>query len=252
MIEPVFVGIAARSYDERQLPDRHDFAQLVLPLAGQLHLHIAGKQGTLDPLQGAIVEAGAWHFQHGTDSNLALILDVDQRVLTVDSWSILLERPFTTISPAARKLAEFMYLCIEAGTAQPERICAWMPLLFDTLAMQRPQARSRLGALLAHVEAHPGLPWSAEAMARFASLSTSRLHALFQQELGISPRAWLLKKRIDLACELLTHSDRAIIDVALSTGFADQSALTRAMRHNLDATPAVYRRQRQEPMPKSQ
>nr|WP_255422998.1 helix-turn-helix domain-containing protein [Undibacterium sp. FT79W] len=52
-------------------------------------------------------------------------------------------------------------------------------------------------------------------MAHFASLSISRLHALFQEELGTSPRAWLLRKRIHLACELLTHTNRTIVDVAL-------------------------------------
>lgn len=252
MIETLFVGIEARSYDERQIPDRHDFAQLVLPLTGIVQLDIAGKQGKLDPLHGAIVEAGAWHSQRSIVANRSLILDVDQRAFTSSSWAVLLDRPFTIINPAARKLVEFMHLCIEAGTAQPELIRGWMPLLFDTLATRFPQATSRLSALLAHVEAKPALPWSTEAMARFASMSISRLHALFQEELGTSPRAWLLRKRIDLACELLTHTNRTIVDVALSTGFADQSVLTRAMRQSIDMTPAAYRRQRQETKPKQQ
>ena len=252
MIETSLIGIEARSYDERQIPDRHDFAQLVLPLTGLVQLDIAGKQGKLDPLHGAIVEAGAWHSQRSVVANCSLILDVDQLAFTSDSWAVLLDRPFIIINPAARKLVEFMHLCIEAGTAKPDLIRGWMPLLFDTLATRSPQATSRLSALLAQVEAKPALPWSTEAMARFASMSISRLHALFQEELGTSPRAWLLRKRIDLACELLTHTNRTIVDVALSIGFADQSVLTRAMRQNMDMTPAAYRRLRQETKPKQE
>lgn len=252
MIDTLFVGIDARSYDEWLVPDRHDYAQLVLPLTGLIELDIAGKQGKLDPIHGAIVAAGAWHSQRGIAANRALIVDVDQGVLASESWAVLLDRPFALINPAARKLVEFMALCIEAGTAQPALIRAWMPLLFDTLAARRPQATSRLSALLAHVESTPALPWSTQAMARFACMSVSRLHALFQEELGTSPRAWLLRKRIDLACVLLTHTDRTIVDVALSTGFADQSVLTRAMRQHADITPAAYRRRRQETEPKQQ
>jgi transcriptional regulator GlxA family with amidase domain len=252
MIETPLVGMEARSYDERQTPDRHGYTQLVLPLTGLVQLDIAGKQGKLDPLHGAIVEAGAWHSQRSTVANRSLILDVDQRVLTGGRWSVLLDRPFTAINPAARKLVEFMHLCLDAGTAQPELIRGWMPLLFDALAMRFPQANSRLSALLAQIEARPALPWSTESMARFASMSVSRLHALFQEELDISPHAWLLRKRIDLACELLTHTNRPIVDVALSTGFSDQSVLTRAMRQNIDMTPAAYRRQGQEKRPKQQ
>lgn len=247
MIETSFIGIEARSYDDRQIPDQHDFAQLVLPLTGLIQLDIAGRQGKLDPLHGAIVEAGAWHSQRSIVANRSLVLDVDQRAFTGDdSWVILLDKPFTTINPAARKLVEFMHLCIEAGTAQPDLIRGWMPLLFDVLSTKYPQETSRLSALLTHAETNPALPWSTETMAHFANLSISRLHALFQEELGTSPRVWLLRKRIHLACELLTHTNRTIVDVALSTGFADQSVLTRAMRQNLDMTPAAYRRQRQE------
>lgn len=89
-------------------------------------------------------------------------------------------------------------------------------------------------------------------MARFARMSVSRLHALFQEELHTSPRAWLLQRRLELVCELLARTSRPIADIALSTGFADQSVLTRAMRQNLDITPAAYRRRQQETKHKCQ
>lgn len=252
IIETSFVGIEVRSYDERQAPDRHDYAQLVLPVTGAMQLEINGEQGQLDPLHGAVVEAGMWHSQRSNVDNRSLILDVDQSAFTSNNWAVLLDRPFTEITPATRKLVEFMHLCIEGETAQPALIRGWMPLLLDTLALTSPQVRSRLTALLAHIEAQPALPWSTDLMSRFASMSVSRLHALFQEELGMSPHAWLLRKRIALACELLTYSNRTIVDVALSTGFADQSVLTRAMRQNIDTTPAAYRRRRQEAKPKHQ
>jgi AraC-like DNA-binding protein len=83
-------------------------------------------------------------------------------------------------------------------------------------------------------------------MARCARMSVSRLHALFRAELDISPHAWLLRQRIGQACRQLAGTNQAIAAVALNAGFSDQSALTRAMRAQLDMTPAAYRRHSRE------
>ncbi|KQZ40093.1 hypothetical protein ASD58_05230 [Duganella sp. Root1480D1] len=232
------------------MADRHAFAQLVLPLSGAVDLEVEGKGDRLTPLKGAVVVAGAWHSQHSAVDNRSLIVDVDQAAMNHPAWECLAQRPFAGISPAARKLVEFMQLSI-AGNAVPGALLrGWVPLLLDTLMLQPPRLQSRLAALLAHAEAHLALPWTTESMAQYARMSVSRLHALFQDELASSPRAWLLSRRLNRACELLRHSGQPIADIALATGFGDQSALTRAMRMHLDTTPAAYRRLGQEPATK--
>ena len=252
IIHSSYIDIAVRSYGEQWAADRHAFAQLVLPIDGEVALEIEGKGDRLTPLKAAVVVAGAWHSQHSSVANRSLIVDVDQAELTHPAWERMAERPFTQLSPAARKLVEFMHLSITGQTMQPALLRGWLPLLLDTLALEPPRLQSRLSALLAQLETHPGLPWSTESMAQFARMSVSRLHALFQQELDTSPRAWLLAARIRRACELLRHTRQPIADIALSTGFADQSALTRAMRIHLGTTPAAYRRQGQETGTKNQ
>ena len=77
-------------------------------------------------------------------------------------------------------------------------------------------------------------------MARLANLSISRLHALFREEMDTSPHVWLQQQRIARACDLLATSDASIVEIALAAGFSEQSALTRAMRDSIDATPAAY------------
>lgn len=246
IIQPPFVDIDIRSYGERWTADRHAFAQLVLPLSGEVELEIEGRGDRLNPLKGAVVVAGAWHSQQSAVENHSLIVDVDQAAIGHPLWERLAGKPFADISPAARKLVEFMQLSI-AGRATPESLLrGWVPLLLDTLAMEPARLQSRLTALLAHAEANLASPWTTDSMAQFARMSVSRLHALFQDELNTSPRAWLLSRRLNRACELLRHSSRPIADIALTTGFGDQSALTRAMRIQLDTTPAAYRRQGQE------
>ncbi|WP_229208108.1 AraC family transcriptional regulator [Duganella sp. Root198D2] len=249
---PTLVDIDIRSYGERWAADQHTFAQLVLPLSGEVELDIEGKGDRLNPLKGAVVVAGAWHAQHSIVENHSLVVDVDQAAIGHPVWERIADRPFTDISPAARKLVEFMHLSIAGRAAPPSLLQGWLPLLLDTLTLEQPRPQSRLAALLAHAEANPALPWTTESMAQFARMSVSRLHALFQDELNTSPRAWLLSRRLNRACELLRHTCQPIADVAQCTGFGDQSALTRAMRIQLGTTPAAYRRRGQEPGTKIQ
>lgn len=231
-----------RSYDEQRFSDRHDYAQLVLPVSGEVALEIEGRQGRLDPLHGALVAPGAWHSQCSPVANRSLILDVGANSFEQGPWQRLLDRPFTAIGPAARKLVEFMGIMAAAHPPSPSVLQGWTPLLLDTLTLGAPQPAARLAALLARIEAEPGLPWSTDSMARTAGVSVSRLHALFRLELDSTPHDWLLDCRLRRACEWLAGSARPIAAIALAAGFSEQSALTRAMRRTMDTTPAAYRR----------
>jgi AraC-like DNA-binding protein len=248
------VDLHLRSYGEQREPDRHTFAQLVLPLNGALMLEIEGRQGQLDPLRAGFVAPGAWHSQCGDASSLSLIVDIN---LDLDLGSVpasgqaierLHERPFAAIGPAARKLVEFMGIMAQgpAPSVAPSVLQGWVPLLLDTLALDAPRPASRLAALMARVEADPGRPWTTEAMAAQLALSVSRLHALFREELDLSPHAWLQGVRIARAREWLACTDLPIAELALRAGFSEQSALTRAMRKATGLTPAAYRRERRE------
>jgi AraC-like DNA-binding protein len=242
---PVLSGVAlhVRSYGPAAAADRHDFAQLVLPLDGMLELDIAGRGGLADPLHAAAIAPGAWHAQQGRVANRSLIVDIDAADAGAGSWARLFERPFVPLAPAARKLVEFMGIVSAGRAVAASTLSGWTPLLLDALATGTAQPRSRLAALLAQVEASPGEPWTVDSMARAAGMSVSRLHALFRAELDSSPRAWLQGVRLARACEWLACTSQPVAAIALAAGFSDQSALTRAMRHALDTTPAAYRRE---------
>jgi AraC-like DNA-binding protein len=246
------LGLHLRSYGPQPLTDRHSFAQIVLPFTGEVELDIEGRGRRLDLLHAAVVAPGAWHTQWGEAGNQSFILDLGPALLHQGPWQRLLERPFTPIGAAARKLVEFMSLSSAGGAAPPQLLQGWTPLLLDTLSQEAPRPMSRLAALMARIEAAPGLPWTLDAMARAAALSASRLHALFRQETGLSPHDWLLRRRLERACALLAATARPIADIAIEAGFSDQSVLTRAMRSAMDTTPAAYRKAAREDLHKTQ
>lgn len=253
------VAVHIRSYGQLREADRHDYAQLVLPLAGSLLLDIEGRGGRLDPLCAAVVAPRAWHAQGFEGANRSLIVDLDWAGIDPALGARLLEQPFRTLAPAARKLVEFMGIVAADGTPGAGVLAGWLPLLLDTLVLDAPRPASRLAALLARVEAEPGLPWSLDAMAQAAGLSVSRLHALFREQLDTTPHGWLSALRMARVREWLAHGDEPIAALALRAGFGDQSALTRALGKAIGQTPAEYRRahrsgreDKQENRPKTQ
>jgi AraC-like DNA-binding protein len=81
----------------------------------------------------------------------------------------------------------------------------------------------------------PGLA----ALADDAGLSRFQLLRAFARELGMTPHAYLVQRRLALARRLL--DDRLpIAEAAVAAGFSDQAHLTRAFRRCLGYTPAVY------------
>jgi len=85
-------------------------------------------------------------------------------------------------------------------------------------------------------------PSSRVSLAELAALSgVSRYQIVraFARELGVTPYAYVIQRRVRLARQLLV-SGATLADAALRAGFADQSHLTRAFVRQLGVSPGRY------------
>lgn len=73
-------------------------------------------------------------------------------------------------------------------------------------------------------------------------LSVSHFSRAFRHTTGFPPHQWLLLRRIDRARELLRDPSRALLDIALDCGFADQSHFTRVFTRTIGVAPGIWRR----------
>ena len=78
-------------------------------------------------------------------------------------------------------------------------------------------------------------------LAGISGLSRSHLIRAFKQEVGLTPHAFLVDRRIRLARNLLLGGD-APVNVAAAAGFADQAHLTRAFKARIGITPGRFAR----------
>jgi len=84
---------------------------------------------------------------------------------------------------------------------------------------------------------------SIENLAKVAGLSSRQFGRCFAEAYGISPQTFLIKMRVQAACELLRNSNDELADIAMSLGFYDQSSFTLQFRQHMGQTPRRYRAQ---------
>jgi AraC-like DNA-binding protein len=80
-------------------------------------------------------------------------------------------------------------------------------------------------------------------LAKMCGLSMVRFARLVERVFHLTPRQLAMKMRIDEALHLLSTTDQSLCDIALATGFCDQSAFTRHFRRLAGVPPGEFRRE---------
>jgi AraC-like DNA-binding protein len=121
-----------------------------------------------------------------------------------------------------------------------ERFFAQMLELLDSPAETSQETHVKLQDAATFMQNHCSDALKIDDICAAAGLSPSYLNRAFKQQYGMTPHAYLLNQRIQLARNLLRQG-HALADVAQQTGFADQAHFQRAFKHLLAATPGQYK-----------
>jgi AraC-like DNA-binding protein len=90
------------------------------------------------------------------------------------------------------------------------------------------------------IDADPAALLTLTSLAAEAGTSRYQLLRAFARELGLTPHAYIVQRRIALARQLI-RAGSALVDAAAAAGFSDQSHLTRVFARQFGVTPARYR-----------
>ena len=82
-----------------------------------------------------------------------------------------------------------------------------------------------------------------ESLLKSVPLSRSVLERRFSQILGISPKAEILRVRLDRVCRLLAESDLSLAEVAQKAGFEHPEYMSRLFKKKMGITPGEFRKQ---------
>jgi AraC-like DNA-binding protein len=92
------------------------------------------------------------------------------------------------------------------------------------------------------IEARLEIPLPVQVLARAAGMSCSHFTRAFTNAMKMPPHKYVMWRRLLRAQELIRSSDESLAEIALATGFSDQSHLSRYFHLNLGESPSRFRR----------
>ena len=238
--------------DPSLYPQVHDFYEIVLVTGGLLQLTVSGRRFDLSAGEMALIRPGDVHAKAGTDSshiNLAFPSGTVDALFSylcdADTRQRLLEAE--VLPPVRLGQPEFLVL-LET-----------MQQLNAIPAQDLAQVRTALREILFEVmtrwflpgQRSPGFrralpPWLADALAlwqsaghrsegldffcRVSGRSKEHICRTFRRCFGMAPSAYLNRRRLDYAVNLLLHSDYSVTEVGYAAGFGSASRFYHVFR----------------------
>lgn len=142
----------------------------------------------------------------------------------------------------------YLHLCLEDSTSllEKESLLIWTFARLIAKYAQAPPAIASIGAEASavrktreYINDNYEENISLEQLANLVNLKPLRLLRVFRKALGLPPHAYLVQVRIIQAKKLLAMG-MSIVDVAVETGFSDQSHLHRHFKRIVGITPGHY------------
>jgi AraC family transcriptional regulator len=109
------------------------------------------------------------------------------------------------------------------------------------LAAEPAPQGQRVGRAIDYIEAHFSEDVSLLELSRVSGLGPTHLTKLFKRHAGMTPYAYVIRRRLRHAVYLLTQSDAPISQLAVDAGFADQQHMTHVFSRHFGRTPNSFR-----------
>jgi AraC family transcriptional regulator len=97
--------------------------------------------------------------------------------------------------------------------------------------------------VLDYIEEHLGTAIRVSDLSALLRRTEAHFSRVFKQTFGVSPHAYVLRRRIERASRLMIESTTPLSEIALKCGFNDQAHLSKRFRQHTGATPAAWRRE---------
>ncbi len=119
---------------------------------------------------------------------------------------------------------------------------------YSTLSTPAPRASGgipgrRLGLVLDYLEDNLAQAIALRQLSRLAGISTRHFERAFRQAMGVPPHAYVVRKRVVRAQDLLISEPGLTMDeIAVRTGFSSASHLASTFRRHTGCSPTKFRR----------
>lgn len=131
-----------------------------------------------------------------------------------------------------------------------EELTSWLVSMLESTmdaisAHHRYPVSVLLSEAIRYLRDHSGEELSRDDIARRACLSPTHFSRVVKQTFGYSFTELLSRLRVDRARELLTQTEKTLVEISGDCGFTDQSYFTKVFQKYSGQTPGEYRKQHQ-------
>jgi AraC family transcriptional regulator len=103
-------------------------------------------------------------------------------------------------------------------------------------------SKRRFKLVTDYIHEHLAEDLSLGELAGVLNMSPSHFKTLFREAVGMPVHQYVIRQRVDLAVSLLVSTNLSLTEIAMQSGFSNQSHLARFMRRLIGASPAQLRR----------
>ena len=205
--------------------ERHPHGSLILRPPGEVHSNSIGHRGA----HCLLVELTAGRLDALGDHRMLFDRPQTIRPGLVTAAALRATHELSQLDDASPLLLESLALELIAGTLRHDPGArgrpgpSWLPRVRDLLDTD--DARLTLAAVARQVGLHPVY-----------------LARAFRTHCGCSVGEYARRRRVARACSRLAVSDMTLSEIALASGFHDQSHFSRVFRRYAAMSPAAYRR----------
>ena len=145
--------------------------------------------------------------------------------------------------------ANFVAISELSRIGSEEELAPWLHDMLERIiaAISRHSKRAHpamLSLALQYMAQRCGEKMSRDDVAAEVTMSPSHFSRFFKKHLGRGFAEVLTEMRVERAAELISRTDKGLKEIALQTGFGDQSYFTRVFHKLRGMTPAEYRQRR--------
>lgn len=246
----------------------HEFHQLILATHGTTELAMEGREERVTARRGCLIPCARHHEFQGDGCNRTLVLDIPITHLATlekgDEIARLFDKPrFFNVPAGLNQLTHALAQQLEQCPGLQNEIAVLLLRALTMYLQDVPQASvSQLGApsrrlklsgkhciserldlkrLDDWVDQHLADDIRVEQLAALCALSPGHFHACFRELTGVTPLAYVQRRRLEHARTLVRHSALSLGHIAMLVGFRDQGSFSRAYRRYYEIAPSSDR-----------
>lgn len=232
----------------------HGYHQLILPTCGSTELSLEGREQRVTAERGCLIPGNCHHDYLGDGNNRTFVLDVPVVFGLPDvDVARLFERPrFFAVPPDLQRLADSLMRQLDQFPTLGNDIAALLLRALylhleassETCAPTRStgvSGRLDLRLLDDWIDRHLASDIRVDDLASLCALSPGHFHASFRQATGMTPQAYVRRRRLSHAQALIRHSELPLGQIGALVGFRDQGSFSRAYRRVHGVAPSQER-----------